>query len=226
MLESVETPDPSLALRRRMIEEQIRRRGVQDEGVLGAMMTIPREQFLPVEIRGAAYEDRALPIGFGQTISQPFIVAYMTHQLGVTPGCSVLEIGTGTGYQTAVLAALARHVYSIERIADLHARAAGTLVSMGVVNVTLLVGDGSLGWPTNAPYDRVLVTAGGPKVPHALTDQLADGGVMVIPVGDRREQTVVRVVRNGERIVETSMLGCRFVSLIGMEGWSTVDGGL
>ena len=225
MIESLEPMDRFLILRRRMIQEQIRRRGVYDDRVLDAMMAIPRERFLPAEVREAAYDDRALPIGHGQTISQPFIVAYMTHQLALTPDCSVLEIGTGTGYQTAILAALSKHVYSIERIAELHQQATANLSGIGITNVTLTVGDGTIGLPAHPPFDRVLVTAGAPKVPRSLTDQLVDGGVLVIPVGDRREQTIVRVVRDGDRTVETPMLACRFVSLIGDEGWSAVDGG-
>lgn len=211
--------DKWLALRRRMVDEQIRRRGVGDPRVLDAMMAVPREKFVPSRVRAAAYEDRALPVAHDQTISQPFIVAYMTEQLSVTPDARVLEIGTGTGYQTAILATLAKHVFTVERIATLQQQAAARLADLNVPNITISCGDGSLGLPEHAPYDRVLVTAAAPSVPGPLTDQLVDGGVLVIPVGASAEQTIVRVVREGQRTIETPMLACRFVKLIGQEGW-------
>lgn len=212
-------PDEWLDLRRRMIDEQIRRRGVQDERVLEAMMAVAREKFVPSDVRSAAYEDRALPVGHGQTISQPFIVAYMTEQLSVTPDAKVLEIGTGTGYQTALLALLAKHVFTVERIAALQQQAAANLAGLNLTNITMSVGDGSLGLEAHAPYDRILGTAGAPRIPRPLVDQLVDGGLLVIPVGGAREQTIVRVLREGQRTIETPMLACRFVKLIGQEGW-------
>jgi len=216
--------DPTLTKRRRMIEEQIRGRGVRDEAVLTAMMEIPREEFLPAHLQLEAYEDRAIGIGLGQTISQPYIVGYMTEQLSVSSRHTVLEIGTGTGYQTAILARIARQVYSVERIAELHERAARALARLGIHNVSLLVGDGSFGWPEHAPYDRIIVTAGAPHVPQPLVDQLAEGGLMVVPVGGESEQTLVRVSRIGGRVAEQALLGCRFVKLIGEEGWQVERG--
>ena len=211
--------DNWLAPRQQMTSQQIRRRGVRDARVLEAMMAVPREKFVPASAKGVAYEDRALPIGHGQTISQPFIVAYMTEKLSVTPNTRVLEIGTGTGYQTAILAMLAEHVFTVERIAALRDRAAANLAKLNLTNITMRVGDGSLGLAEHAPYDRVLATAAAPSVPGPLVDQLADGGVLVIPVGGSTEQTIVSVVRKGSRSIETPMLACRFVKLIGQEAW-------
>lgn len=211
--------DPYLLPRRRMVEEQLRARGLADEAVLDAMMRVPREKFIPHACGHLAYDDRALAIEHGQTISQPYIVAYMTEKLMTTPACRVLEIGTGTGYQAAVLAALVSHVYSIERYAELHVRAAATLAELSLTNVSLFVGDGTLGLPEHAPFDRIIVTAGAPEVPEALVEQLVQGGVMVVPVGGENEQTLVRVVRRGDRAVEEGLLGCRFVKLIGQAGW-------
>ena len=203
-----------------MVDEQLRARGVKNDRVLDAMMTIPRERFVPPGQRAKAYEDRALPIGQGQTISQPFIVAYMTAQLEPWPNHRVLEIGTGTGYQTAILAMLSGHVYTIERITALQQDAIEVLASLNLHNITFATGDGSVGLIDTAPYDRILVTAAAPKVPGPLIDQLVDGGCLVVPVGTTKEQTLIRVVRKGKRTIETRMLGCRFVKLIGTEGWS------
>ncbi|MEK7756437.1 MAG: protein-L-isoaspartate(D-aspartate) O-methyltransferase [Planctomycetota bacterium] len=211
--------DPYLASRQRMIEQDIRRRGVRDPRVLDAMATIPRERFVPVAERASAYEDHALSIDFGQTISQPFIVAYMTELLAVTPDAKVLEIGTGSGYQTAVLARLARTVHTVERIDALRERAAQTISALRLNNIVLHAGDGSLGLPALAPFDRIIVTAAAPRVPPPLVVQLADGGRLVIPVGGDVNQTIVQVIREGSRTIETPMLACRFVKLIGQEGW-------
>jgi len=216
--ESDEQPS-RLAQRRRMIEEQIHARHVDDEAVLSAMEAIPREHFLPQELWDQAYADSALGIGEGQTISQPYIVAYMTAQLSVTPDCRVLEIGTGTGYQTAILAQLAREVYSIERIRSLHVRAADALARLGATNVHLTCGDGTVGWEKNAPYDRIMVTAGAPSVSPLLTRQLVDGGILIAPIGGLSSQRIVRVERRESRTTETPLLPCRFVKLIGKEGW-------
>ncbi len=202
-----------------MIETQIHRRGIHDQRVLDAMMAVPRQQFIPDSVRAAAYEDRALPIGHEQTISQPYIVAYMTQQLAIEPDHRVLEIGTGTGYQTALLALLAGQVFTVERISALKERAANNLASLDLDNVTMAVGDGSVGLPAHAPFDRILATAAAPNVPDPLMDQLVDGGVLVIPVGSGAEQTIVRVVREKGRTIETPMLACRFVKLIGQAGW-------
>jgi len=211
--------DKCLAQRRRMVEEQIRRRGVRDERVLDAMLAVPREFFVPKRSRSAAFDDRALAVAHGQTISQPYIVAYMTEQLDTASDHRVLEIGTGTGYQTAILARLAKHVYTVERLSALREFASGNLGCIGVTNVTFSTGDGSLGLPEHAPFDRIIVTAAAPHVPQPLVDQLADGGVLVVPVGGGNEQTLLRVVRTEGRTVETATLACRFVKLIGVAAW-------
>ena len=202
-----------------MVDEQIRPRGTFDERVLAAMLEVPREKFVPRVIRPCAYDDRALPVGHDQTISQPFIVAYMTDRLSLSPTCRVLEVGTGTGYQTAILARLSQHVYTIERIAALQEKAAKNLAQFDIPNISLSVGDGTLGLPEHAPFDRIIVTAAAPHVPQPLVDQLVDGGRLVIPVGGKNEQSIVCVDRRGTRTVEQSALPCRFVKLIGQQGW-------
>lgn len=222
---AMKVDDPWGEPRRRMVDEQLRRRGIRDSRVLSAMMSVPREVFVPPELRGKAYEDRALPIGHGQTISQPYIVAYMTEMLALTPTSRVLEIGTGTGYQTAILASLAASVFTVERLEMLQKPAAAILEGLGYTNVAMRIGDGSIGLPSAAPFDRILVTAAAPKVPIPLVDQLCEHGLMVIPVGGALEQTVVRVVTEESRTVETRMLACRFVKLHGQEGWAIDDEG-
>ena len=203
-----------------MVEADLRRRGIRDPRVLEAMTAVPRHRFVPEQERPHAYEDRALPLEKGQTISQPYMVAFMTEALRVGPEHRVLEIGTGSGYQTAVLARLAREVFTVERLPELQADARALLEGLGLGNVRFRVGDGSLGWPEHAPYDRILVTAGAPAVPPALERQLApDGGVLVIPVGDAEVQELVVLTRDGERWSSTPLLGCRFVPLVGDEGW-------
>ena len=206
--------------RRGMVEQHLRARGLRDERVLAVMLELPRERFVLLSLREDAYEDRALEIDLGQSISQPFIVAYMTELLDVCPDAKVLEVGTGSGYQTAVLARLAGCVHTIERMESLSHGAEKTLLALGIPNVTFHVGDGTLGLPAHAPYDRILVTAGAPRVPKSLTDQLADRGRLVIPVGGPHDQTLVLVTKNGTRLVEQPKLGCRFVKLIGSQGWS------
>ncbi len=210
-----------LALRRHMVEDHIRHRGVHDPRVLEAMIAIPREEFIPANVRTAAYEDRALPIGHDQTISQPFIVAHMIEQLSVKPDNRVLEIGTGTGYQTALLALLAGKVFSVERIPALQEQASRNLAPLNLTNITMSVGDGSVGLEAHAPFDRVIASAAAPEIPAALVDQLVDRGVLVMPVGGKTQQTIVRVVRDGSRTIETPGLACRFVKLIGQEAWDT-----
>jgi protein-L-isoaspartate(D-aspartate) O-methyltransferase len=199
-----------------MVRRQIEERGVTDGRVLSAMRKVPRRLFLPSDRASDAYGDYPLPIGHGQTISQPYMVAFMTEALGLGAGARVLEIGTGSGYQAAVLAELAAKVYSVERIAPLQARAATVLRSLGYGNVDFLLGDGCLGWPEHAPYDGILVTAAAPALPPALAEQLADGGVLVIPLGDPRgfqELSIVR--RTGDRFETRRSIGCRFVPLVG-----------
>jgi len=205
--------------RRRMIETQLRARGITDAATLQAMERVPRERFLPLEQVDQAYEDRALAIGFDQTISQPYIVALMTQALKVSREHRVLEVGTGSGYQTAILAELAGRVYTIDRIAALSRRARRRLRELGYDNVEFRVGDGTLGWPEQGPFDRILVTAGAPKVPEPLLEQLADGGRLVIPVGGTEHQTLICVQRLGDRTIEEPLIPCRFVKLIGQEGW-------
>ena len=207
------------ALRRRMVESQIRRRGVRDERVLAAMEEIPRHLFVPPAMRHKAYDDGPQPIGDGQTISQPFIVAEMTAALRLTGSEKVLEIGTGSGYQTAILAKLARRVVTVERIPSLASDAARRLGELGFTNVDFVTGDGTLGCPGHAPFDRVLSAAASPSVPPPWLEQLAEGGIIVLPVGERFRQDLMRVTKSGgERRVE--FLGaCIFVPLIGRHGF-------
>src|SRR5688572_24920967 len=210
--------------RDRMVERQIRARGVSDARVLQAMREIPREAFLPPELAELAYDDRPLPIEAGQTISQPYIVALMTEALRLTGGETVLEIGTGSGYAAAVLARVARHVYTIERHVELADLARERLVALGFANVDVRCDDGTLGWPEHAPFDAIVVAAGGPDVPQALLAQLAIGGRLVIPVGSSRAQELVRVTRTAEDGFEREELGAvQFVPLIGEQGWADAD---
>lgn len=202
-----------------MIDEQIRRRGVRDPALLEALTCVPREWFLPPNLRRFAYDDNPVPIGGGQTISQPFMVAYMTDKLAVSSSHRVLEVGTGSGYQTAILARLASHVFSIERDPELHAQAKTRLAELGLSNVSFFVGDGSVGLPDHAAFDRILVTAAAPRVPPALVNQLTMGGILIVPVGGQTEQSLIRVERTERRVIETRLLGCRFVKLVGEAGW-------
>jgi len=206
-------------LRRRMVEEQIRRRGVRDERVLSVMGEVPRHLFLPKEIRQRAYADEPLPIGEGQTISQPFIVAEMTAALRLSGTEKVLEVGTGSGYQTAILSRLCREVVTIERIATLSAAARARLVTMDTGNVTFVVGDGSLGSLAHAPFDRILSAAASPSVPAPWISQLSEGGIIVLPVGGRYEQELIRVTLAQGRTKTEVLGGCRFVPLVGMHGF-------
>lgn len=205
--------------RTRMVQEQLQSRNITDPRVLAAMGKVPRHLFVEEALQAQAYGDYPLPIGEGQTISQPYIVALMTQMLSLQGHEKVLEIGTGCGYQTAVLGQLCERVYSLERIKKLLARARNNLAKVGCFNALCKPGDGTLGWPEHAPYDAIIVTAGGPEIPADLLEQLADPGVMVIPVGDRISQQLVRVMkRNGEINIEPGEL-VRFVSLIGAQGW-------
>lgn len=205
--------------RERMVAHQIKLRGVRDPRVLEAMRTIPRHRFVDPEYQEYAYEDGPLPIGSGQTISQPYIVALMTDLLKLTGSEKVLEVGTGSGYQAAVLGQLACEVHTIERHAGLARFAARLLEDLKLENVHVHVGDGSLGLPEYAPFDRIIVTAAAPRVPQALKDQLADGGCMVIPVGRRGEQWLERWVRQGDTLDFDAVLPVAFVPLIGEQGW-------
>ncbi len=212
----------TLADRRRrhdMVREQLIARGVTNPHVLRAMARVPRHLFLSDAQRLEAYSDNALSTGERQTISQPLIVAVMTDSLDVHINHRVLEIGTGTGYQTAILAMLADHVYTIERFASLSNEAHARLAALGLHNVDYRVGDGSQGWPEHACFDRIMVTAAAPGVPEPLLKQLAERGVLVIPTGDRASQMLKRISYEGGRVYEKDVLACRFVPLIGSHGW-------
>jgi protein-L-isoaspartate(D-aspartate) O-methyltransferase len=207
------------AERERMVRDQIETRGVRDERVLDAMRAVPRHRFVPAFQAGSAYRDSPLPIGQGQTISQPYIVAYMTELLALTGREKVLEVGTGSGYQAAILSQLAANVITVERFPSLAQESAQLLVDLGYDNVRVEVGDGSLGWPQEAPYDAIIVTAASPEVPEPLQGQLADGGRLVVPVGPRWTQHLIRVRRAGGRFKTESLIGVAFVPLIGTHGW-------
>jgi protein-L-isoaspartate(D-aspartate) O-methyltransferase len=203
-----------------MVQEQIEARGVADKNVLDAMSKIPRHLFVQDALASRAYSDSALPIGEGQTISQPYIVAVMSELLRIEPGHKVLEIGTGSGYQAAVLAEMGADVFSVERIRKLFIAARKLLFDMRYFNIQLKLDDGTMGWPENAPYDRIIVTAGGPEIPDYLIEQLADPGILVIPVGgQRRVQRLMLVTKTDGKIETTDMGGCAFVDLVGKQGW-------
>ncbi len=215
------TRDAYETSRARMVEEQLAHRGITDERVLAAMRRVPRHLFVEEPLRDRAHGDHPLPIGEEQTISQPYIVGLMTQLLELRGQEKILEVGTGSGYQTAVLAELARRVCSIERLPRLAERARSLLEQLGYDNVWVRVGSGTLGWPDEAPFDRILVTAGGPSVPPPLFQQLAEGGRMVVPVGDVANQTLTVVEKiRGE--MKTSPCGdCKFVKLVGKYAWET-----
>jgi len=210
---------PDLITRKRQLIELLHNSGIHDPRVLGAIASIPREQFLPENLQYLAYDNRALPISMGQTISQPLMVTVMTQALALTGRERVLEIGTGSGYQTAILAHLAAYVYSVEWHYQLSFLAASHLVRLGLLNVSLSIDDGSLGWPDYAPYDRILVTAAAPNVPPQLLDQMLMWGQMVIPIGgqERQELWLIQRVPWGTR--SRSLGHCVFVPLVGEEGW-------
>jgi protein-L-isoaspartate(D-aspartate) O-methyltransferase len=211
--------------RRLMVETQIRARGVADSRVLAAMGKVPRHLFIPRQLWDQAYSDYPLPIGEDQTISQPYIVALMTEALELKGSEKVLELGTGSGYQAAILAEMAAEVYTIERLPALAWAAQLVLDSLGYTNVHVRVADGTMGWADAGPFDAILVTAGSPQVPPPLVDQLAMGGRLVIPVGDRYSQTLTRVRRTPEGLKHEYLGGCRFVKLIGKHGWEGEAGG-
>ena len=213
------TVDSFADARALMVERQLAARGIRDTRVLAAMESLPREDFLPAEFGDRAYHDGAHGIGCDQTISQPYMVAVMTEALRLTSDAQVLEVGTGSGYQAAVLAQIARSVISIERIHELAVSARARLERLGVQNVTVVEGDGSGGWPDAAPYDGIIVTAGAPEVPQVLVDQLADGGRLVIPVGTRRKQQCLVITRRGDHVEEEARIACVFVPLLGAHGW-------
>src|SRR5262245_51996874 len=205
--------------RARMVDDQIAGRGIADERVLAAMRKVPRHLFVDEALRARAYGDHALPIGEEQTISQPYIVALMTSLLALTGREKVLEVGTGSGYQTAVLAELARRVCSIERLPRLAQRARAVLEGLGYSNVWVRVGSGTVGWPDEAPFDRIIVTAGGPSVPPPLFEQLAEGGRMVMPVGDATGQVLKLVEKVPGSMRTSEHAACVFVKLVGKYAW-------
>lgn len=208
-----------------MVENQIVARGISDAGVLAAMREVPREAFVPEALREFAHADMPLPIEAGQTISQPYIVALMIEAAGIGPGDRVLEIGLGSGYATAVMSRIARHVHAIDRHAELTGLARERMRGLGYGNVVIDTADGSRGWPEHAPFDAILVSAGGPELPESLCSQLAIGGRLVMPVGDADQQRLMRVVRRGEDWFEREDLGgVRFVPLVGAHGWSGASG--
>ncbi len=211
---SAQSPSDREGDRMAMVERQLITRDITDARVLDAMRRTPRHRFVPEDIRARAYDDRPLPIGYRQTISQPYVVAYMTQALQLAPDARVLEIGTGSGYQTAVLAELADTVYSIEIVPPLAVRAAATLTELGYDNVRLREGDGYAGWPEAAPFDAIMVTAAPDHVPQPLVDQLAVGGRMIIPVGDDR-QTLTVLTRTGAGVTEEAVLPVLFVPMTG-----------
>jgi len=206
-------------LRQLMVELQMRQRGIKDERVLAAFLEVPRHEFVLPEYLAEAYEDHPLPIGEGQTISQPYMVAVMTEALELQGDERVLDIGTGSGYQTAILARLAHEVYSIEKYESLARQAEARLQRLGFTNVTVVVGDGSQGYPPAAPYHGIVVTAGAPHVPSVLVEQLVDQGRLVIPVGDMYSQELLQVRKQGGKITQRTINYCRFVPLTGKYGW-------
>jgi protein-L-isoaspartate(D-aspartate) O-methyltransferase len=206
--------------RQNMVEEQLVSRGIRDQRVLNTFLDVPRHKFVEEYLKYKAYDDYPLSIGYGQTISQPYMVALMTETLSPKPEDTILEIGTGSGYQAAILSRLCSTVYSIERISTLASRARKLLDELGYYNVHIRIGDGTMGLPQDSPYDGIIVTAGAPHVPEALVEQLKEDGRLVIPVGDQSIQDLKRFTRTKDGVKEESMGGCRFVKLIGKNGWS------
>ncbi len=205
--------------RESMVAAQLAARGIASPTVLEAMASIPRHRFVPADCEHLAYEDRPLPIGLGQTISQPYMVAYMTELLALNPSDRVLEIGTGSGYQTALLARLCAEVITMERHPELQAQAKARLAHLGFENIKYVKGDGTLGWSEGAPYHAILVTAGSPRIPGALLEQLAEGGRLVCPVGERHRQRLEKVTRQGNTLIPEEHTECVFVPLMGQDGW-------
>ena len=207
-------------LRQRMVDEQLRTRDIIDPVTLRAMSWVPRERFVQEGDRRRAYGDHAMGIGSGQTISQPYMVALMTQSLELTGREKVLEVGTGSGYQAAVLAEAGCQVYTIERLAELSAQAEGVILELGYENVHFTVGDGTLGWPEEAPFDRIIVTAGAPEVPPTLLEQLAAPGILVIPIGHEHFQSLLQLKKDESGVVRRRhVCDCIFVKLIGEQGW-------
>jgi len=203
----------------RMVAEQLIPRGIKDLKVLMAMRRVPRDRFVEGEMTREAYADRPLPIGEGQTISQPYIVALMTEALELEGTEKTLEIGTGSGYQTAILAELSAQVYTVERISELQIRSRHILESLGYTNISFKTFDGTLGWEEKKPFNAIIVTAGAPRIPTPLLNQLAERGRMIIPIGDRFSQELIKLKKQNSQITSESLGGCRFVALLGEYGW-------
>jgi len=202
-----------------MVEEQLIPRGIEDPRVIDAFLKVERHRFIPEELRGSAYADYPVPIGEGQTISQPYIVALMTECLDLSGDEEVLEIGTGSGYQAAILAELSSQVYSIERFPSLAERAESLLQNLGYINIKIKVGDGTLGWPEEAPFSRIIVTAAAPEVPLPLAEQLSEGGKMILPLGETFSQVLTLIEKKKGQLKAESICGCVFVPLIGKFGY-------
>ncbi len=208
--------------REEMVRRQIEARSITDPAVLAAMRRVPRHLFVSEALRHKAYEDYPLPIGEQQTISQPFIVAEMTQALSLDPSDRVLEIGTGSGYQAAILAEIAYRVYTVERLHPLYVQARRLFDQLQYHNIVMRYTDGTKGWKAQSPFDAIIVTAGAPKAPQTLIDQLAEGGRMIIPVGDQYAQDLIKITKDARGVRQHSLGGCRFVKLIGEEGWGSV----
>jgi protein-L-isoaspartate(D-aspartate) O-methyltransferase len=209
----------TLIARKNMVDEQLVRRGIKDQRVLNAFLEVPRHKFVEEYLKYKAYDDYPLSIGYGQTISQPYMVALMTEAINPQPAERILEIGTGSGYQAAILSRLCSAVYTIERISALASRARKALDDLGYFNVHIRLGDGTMGLPQDAPYDGIIVTAGAPHVPESLIGQLREDGRLIIPIGDEGIQDLKRIIRTKDGVKEESLGGCRFVKLIGKNGW-------
>lgn len=209
--------------RQQMVQTQLIPRHISDPLVIKAFKKVPREEFIPLRYRQNAYGDYPLPIGEGQTISQPFMVALMTQALELTKDDCVLEIGTGSGYQVAILAEIAKKVFSVERLSELSERAQATLKELNYKNIFFHIGDGTCGWPQHSPYQAIIVTAGAPHIPSPLIEQLSEGGRIVIPVGDVFGQTLIRIRKRKDGLGEERICGCVFVPLVGKFGWHKDD---
>ena len=206
-------------LRELMVKMQLIPRGIKDERVLNAMKKVPRHLFVEDSFKQKAYDDTALSIGEGQTISQPYMVAIMTELMELKGDEKILEVGTGSGYQAVILAELAREVYTIERVASLANKAKEKFSAIGYNNIHIMVGDGTLGWQEEAPFDRIIITAGGPKVPEPLIEQMSEDGIIVAPIGDRFTQLLLKIIKSEGRISKEEFIPCVFVPLIGAYGW-------